>query len=124
MQRNRSARGTPPRAAVQGLLGTLRRDSLAPVGSGTSEASRTILAGIDSAGRLWVVGLNPIESAGYGTKPVLEIIDPVRREKVVSTRLAHDFRLLGNSDLAWSKAADSVDVLRITLWRVRVNSKR
>jgi hypothetical protein len=108
------------KAQVQGLIGTLKSNVPDTTSGRATLGSRLALAGIDVNGRPWVLGHNP------GDPPrshILEIIDPSRREKVMSVRVEHDFRLLNASGLAYSKEWDSLGVVKISVWRVRIGSE-
>jgi hypothetical protein len=114
-------------ASREQVLDVLRRlrtpiDSEPPPPPDTEPPSSTLyLAGIDTAGRIWMFGSNPRSAGPQAAGPVMEIIDPARGTKLFSGTVQQGMWLLGNSGrLAWSTQSDTLQVRRITVWRLEL----
>ena len=99
------------------------RDSLAAADAARAgpPASGVTVAGVDRAGRVWAVGNVPTSSQNPGAVTyMLEVVDPVSRSKVLSTRVAHNFMRIRGADFLYSRRVDPDGVVTITVWRVTI----
>jgi hypothetical protein len=136
-------RNPPPVNAVADLRAQLGARTRPGTAGTTAPQPSVSLSRVDRAGRLWFIAQIPFREGTRLSGPLascegspgtrgadwrwctlIEIVDPARRGLVVSQQIDATPRFIPNTDLACTMSEDSLGIVRLTVWRVRLAEDR